>query len=92
MFTQKYLPIIYDRVAYGRSVWVIAWHSTNGAERVPLKDDVYKTLNYKPKYMERKKIVTFVEMFYDDGFMQSEVEEEELLMAAEAEQGYVKEQ
>jgi len=65
-------------------------------ERVPLKDDVYKTLNFKPKYMERKKIVprvlekivTFVEMFYDDGFVQSEVEEEELLMAAEPEQGY----
>jgi type I restriction enzyme R subunit len=66
-------------------------------ERVPLKDDVYKTLNYKPKYMERKKIVprvlekivTFVEMFYDDGFVQSvEDVEEELLMVAKPEQGY----
>lgn len=63
-------------------------------ERIPLKDDVYKTLNYKPKYMERKKIVprvlekivTFVEMFYDDGFVQQSeepYEEEELLMVAE---------
>ncbi len=67
-------------------------------ERIPLKDDVYKTLNFKPKYMERKKIVprvlekivTFVEMFYDDGFVHEveSVDDEEFLMAAEPEQGY----
>ncbi|DAB39948.1 MAG TPA: deoxyribonuclease HsdR [Sulfurovum sp. UBA12169] len=42
-------------------------------ERVPLKDDVAKTLNFTPKYMERRtivprvldKIVKFVDKFYD---------------------------
>ncbi len=75
-------------------------------ERIPLKDDVYKTLNYKPKYMERKKIVprvlekivTFVEIFYDEGFVNAEEgqthgsapTEDEYLMAAEPENKYGK--
>ena len=42
-------------------------------ERKPLKDDIFKTLNFKPKYMQRKqiiprvldKVVAFVDKFYD---------------------------
>jgi len=42
-------------------------------ERIPLKDDVAKTLNFKPKLLERKKIVPrvldkivgFIDKFYD---------------------------
>ena len=42
-------------------------------QRVPLKDDVAKTLNFQPKLLERRKIVPrvldkivkFVDKFYD---------------------------